>query len=106
GDGWYIHARAKDNAGNEGTSSFGPYDLALIVSAEDDLALINEDTVSDPIDVLFNDKYDKSGTPTITISVQGTKGTAAVEEDNAIIYTPGENQVGTDVVTYELDDNG
>src|SRR5690606_29392411 len=106
GNGWYVHARAKDNAGNEGTTSFGPYDLALIVSAEDDLALTNEDTASSPIDVLFNDKYDKSGTPTVTIITQGTKGTATVGTDNTITYTPAENEVGTDVVIYELDDNG
>ena len=106
GNGWYIHTRAKDNAGNEGATSFGPFTLTLIVSAEDDLALTNEDTASDPIDILFNDKYDKSNTPTVTISVQGTKGTAIVESDNTIIYTPFENQIGTDVVIYELDDNG
>src|SRR5690606_30676394 len=75
-------------------------------SAEDDLALTNEDTASDSIDVLFNDKYDKSGTPTVTIVTQGTKGTATVGNDNTIIYTPAENEVGTDVVIYELDDNG
>ncbi|MDT7829499.1 gliding motility-associated C-terminal domain-containing protein [Pricia sp. S334] len=106
GSGWYIHSRAKDNAGNEETTSFGPYALTLVVSAEDDLALTDEDTASDPIDVLFNDKYDKINTPVVTITAQGTKGTAAVELDNTIVYTPAENETGTDRITYELDDNG
>ncbi len=106
GAGWYIHARARDNAGNIGTQSFGPYDLALIVSAEDDLALTAEDTTSDPVAVLFNDKYDQTNTPTISITVQGTKGNAIVDGNNNVVYTPGANETGTDRVTYELDDNG
>ncbi len=106
GTGWYIHARARDNAGNIGTQSFGPYDLQLIVSAEDDLALTDEDTASDPIVVLFNDKYDLNNTPTVTIISQGTKGNAIVDGSNRVIYTPAENETGTDRVTYELDDNG
>jgi gliding motility-associated-like protein len=106
GTGWYIHAEVRDNAGNTGTATFGPYDITLVVSAEDDLAILDEDTVSDPIDVLYNDVYDTNNTPTVTITAQGTKGIATVNGSNQVVYTPNENENGTDTVTYQLDDNG
>ncbi len=106
GAGWYIHAEVKDNAGNVGTATFGPYDITLVVSADDDLAILDEDTVSDPIDVLYNDVYDMGTTPTITITAQGTKGNAVVNGSNQVVYTPNANENGTDTVTYELDDQG
>ncbi|MBC7000815.1 gliding motility-associated C-terminal domain-containing protein [Cytophaga sp. FL35] len=106
GTGWYIHAEVRDNAGNTGTATFGPYDITLVVSAEDDLAILDEDTVSDPIDVLYNDVYDTNNTPTVTITAQGTKGNATVNGSNQVVYTPNENKNGTDSVTYELDVNG
>ncbi|MEH6679089.1 MAG: gliding motility-associated C-terminal domain-containing protein [Sediminicola sp.] len=105
GNGWYIHAQVKDNAGNLGTASFGPYDVTLILTAVDDLALTDEETESDPIEILFNDKYDLGNVPTITITVQGTKGTAVVE-DNKVVYTPNENEFGTDTVTYTIEQAG
>ncbi|WP_420322262.1 gliding motility-associated C-terminal domain-containing protein [Flagellimonas sp.] len=106
GNGWYIHAEAQDNAGNVGTQTFGPYDIALVVSADDDLAVLDEDTVSDPIDVLFNDTYDTNNTPVVTITVQGTKGNAVVNGSNQVIYTPDADEFGIDTITYQLDDNG
>ncbi|WP_421804031.1 gliding motility-associated C-terminal domain-containing protein [Flagellimonas sp.] len=106
GTGWYIHAEVKDNAGNVGTATFGPYNVTLVVSADDDLAILDEDTVSDPIDVLYNDVYDMGATPTVTITAQGTKGNAVVNGSNQVIYTPNANENGTDTVTYELDDQG
>src|SRR5690606_15039557 len=106
GNGWYIHAEAKDNAGNTGASSFGPYNVTLILNAEDDLALTNEDTATNPINVLFNDNYDAGGTVSVTIDTQGTKGSATVDENNEVIYTPNANENGIDTVIYELDNNG
>ena len=106
GAGWYIHAEAKDNAGNIGNSSFGPYNLTLILSAENDLALTDEDTDSSPINVLFNDSYDAGGTVTITIDTQGTKGTATVDASNNVIYSPNAHENGTDTVIYQLDNDG
>ncbi|MER3373326.1 MAG: gliding motility-associated C-terminal domain-containing protein [Allomuricauda sp.] len=106
GSGWYLHAEVKDNAGNVGTATFGPYDITLVVSADDDLAILDEDTTSDPIDVLYNDVYDSGVTPTVTITAQGTKGTAVVNGSNQVVYTPNANENGTDTVTYELDDQG
>src|SRR5690606_26657283 len=79
---WYIHAEARDQAGNTGASSFGPYNVTLILSAEDDLALTDEDTATSPINVLFNDNYDAGGTVSVTIDTQGTKGSATVDENN------------------------
>ncbi|WP_298504468.1 gliding motility-associated C-terminal domain-containing protein [uncultured Maribacter sp.] len=106
GSGWYIHAEAKDNAGNTGATSFGPYNLTLVVGAEDDLALTNEDNTSDPINVLYNDTYDGGQSVTITIDTQGTKGIATVDGSNNIIYAPNEDAYGTDTVIYQLDNNG
>ncbi|MDO6519328.1 Ig-like domain-containing protein, partial [Zobellia uliginosa] len=106
GSGWYIHAEVKDNAGNIGSATFGPYDVTLVVSANDDLAILDEDTPSDPIDVLFNDVYDTNVTPTVTIITQGSKGTATVNGSNQVIYTPTADENGTDTLTYELDDQG
>ncbi|MER3316675.1 MAG: gliding motility-associated C-terminal domain-containing protein [Allomuricauda sp.] len=106
GTGWYIHGEAKDNAGNTGTASFGPFDLALVVGAKNDLAVLDEDTVSDPVDVLYNDVYDTNNTPTVSITTQGTKGSAVVDENNKIVYTPNANEFGSDAVIYELDDAG
>ncbi|WP_181899559.1 gliding motility-associated C-terminal domain-containing protein [Flagellimonas nanhaiensis] len=106
GTGWYIHAEAKDNAGNTAASTFGPFDIALVVAANNDLAVVQEDTTSDPIDVLYNDVYDTNNTPTITITVQGTRGTASVNGSNQVIYIPNSNENGSDTVTYELDDAG
>jgi gliding motility-associated-like protein len=106
GSGWYIHAEVKDNAGNTGTATFGPYDVTLVVSADDDLAILDEDTTSSPIDVLFNDVYDTNVTPTVTITVQGAKGNAVVNGSNQVVYTANANENGTDTVTYELDDQG
>ncbi|MBR9854494.1 MAG: hypothetical protein GYB37_07945, partial [Algicola sp.] len=106
GSGWYIHAEVKDNAGNTGTATFGPYDITLIVNADDDLAILDEDTTSSPIDVLYNDVYDTNVTPTVTITVQGTKGNAVVNGSNQVVYTANANENGTDTVTYELDDQG
>ena len=103
---WYIHAEAKDSAGNTGTDTFGPYSLTLILSAEDDLALTDEDTDSAPINVLYNDSYNTGGTVTITIDTQGTKGVATVDGDNNIVYAPNENENGTDTVVYQLDNDG
>jgi gliding motility-associated-like protein len=106
GSGWYIHAEVMDNAGNVGKTSFGPYDITFVVSADDDLAILDEDTTSAPIDVLYNDVYDTNSTPTLTIKAQGTKGNAIVNSSNQVVYTPNANENGTDTVTYELDDNG
>ncbi|WP_198440178.1 Ig-like domain-containing protein, partial [Pareuzebyella sediminis] len=106
GSGWYIHAEVTDNAGNLGTATFGPYDVTLVVTADDDLAILDEDTVSDPIDVLYNDVYDTNVTPTVTITAQGTKGNALVNGSNQVVYTPNANENGTDTITYELDDQG
>ncbi|MEM8929096.1 MAG: Ig-like domain-containing protein, partial [Bacteroidota bacterium] len=106
GSGWYIHAEARDNAGNTGTETFGPFDVTLVVTAEDDLAILDEDNPSDPIDVLFNDTYDTNTTPVVASTVQGAKGNAVVNGSNQVVYTPNENENGTDTVTYSLDDNG
>ncbi len=103
---WYIHAEAKDQAGNIGTATFGPYTLTLILGAEDDLAITQEDTPSSPINVLYNDSYNTGGTVTITIDTQGTKGVATVDGNNNIVYTPNLNENGTDTVIYQLENDG
>ncbi|WP_299434882.1 gliding motility-associated C-terminal domain-containing protein [uncultured Maribacter sp.] len=107
GSGWYIHAEAKDNATNTAATSFGPYNLTLVVAANDDLLVVDEDSDGTPVDVLYNDVYESGNDATLSIITQGLKGYAEVDGDNTrIFYYPDENENGTDSITYQLDDNG
>ncbi|PCE66117.1 T9SS type B sorting domain-containing protein [Sediminicola luteus] len=106
GNGQYIHIQGRDIAGNVKTSSFGPFNVTLILGAEDDLVLTNEDTVTAPVNVLFNDAYDTSGTPTVSIVSQGSKGNAIVNGSNEVVYTPNANENGTDTITYRIEQAG
>ncbi|MFB6317400.1 Ig-like domain-containing protein [Saccharicrinis sp. FJH54] len=106
GTGWYIHTQVKDHASNMATQSFGPYDVTLIVSAVNDLVLTSEETSTSPVNVLYNDKYSTGGSPVVTITRQGTKGSAVVDENGRIVYTPDKDKFGSDSLFYQLNDNG
>ena len=81
-----------------------------------DFNLINEspvavdDTVSTngnpdvTIDVLANDSDNDGDTVTLTIDQQGANGTAVVNQDATITYTPVDGFTGTDTFTYQIDD--
>ncbi|NEO48354.1 MAG: tandem-95 repeat protein, partial [Moorea sp. SIO4A3] len=81
-----------------------------------DFNLINEapvavdDTVSTggnpdvTIDVLANDSDTEGDALTVTIDQQGGNGTAVVNQDGTITYTPVDGFTGTDTFTYQIDD--
>ena len=64
---------------------------------------------SNTINVLANDKSSNSGTilnpSSLAITVTPTHGTAVVNADGSITYTPAAGFVGTDSLTYKVCDN-
>jgi hypothetical protein len=72
--------------------------------AVDDSATTNEDTAVF-IPVLANDSDVESVLTGIGVTTQGTKGTAAVQGDGTIRYTPNANANGADSFTYTVTDN-
>ena len=73
----------------------GVNDNPLIVP---DIATVNEDSVSNIINVLVND-FDIDGDPLSIISVVTTNGTAFISGSN-VVYTPSPDFFGTNVMTY------
>ncbi|MHA7809587.1 MAG: choice-of-anchor F family protein [Marinobacter adhaerens] len=57
------------------------------------------------IDVLSNDRYVQSGTPTVSMVDLPLTGDAVVENGN-VVYTPAANFVGLDRFTYNLEVDG
>lgn len=73
-------------------------------TANNDVATTPEDT-DKTIDVLNNDD-DISDTPlTVAVTVDPTHGTATVEQDNRITYSPDKDFHGEDSFTYRVADN-
>ncbi len=71
--------------------------------ANDDAAATLEDTAV-TIEVLANDQ-DPNGDPlTVTVLAPPTSGTAEVNPDGSITYTPNPGFTGDDTFTYQIDD--
>lgn len=88
--------------------------LTLTVEDVNDVPLVNDDaatTAEDTpvtIDVLANDS-DVDGTldaPSVTIVLEPAFGTAVVELDGTVTYTPDTDANGTDTFTYTVADDG
>ncbi|CAB5153727.1 hypothetical protein D3OALGA1CA_4583, partial [Olavius algarvensis associated proteobacterium Delta 3] len=80
-----------------------PDGINLAPVAIEDTASTDED-VPLPIDVLAND-YDNDGGVLIVDSVtQPANGTATINADNTVTYTPDPNYHGSDSFTYTIDD--
>ena len=71
--------------------------------AVDDSAETDEDTATD-IDVLDNDSDVDEDSLSVTIDADPSDGTAEVNEDGSITYTPDEDFFGEDSFTYQVDD--
>jgi hypothetical protein len=71
--------------------------------ANDDTATTDEDTPVD-IDVLFNDSEPDGDTLTVTAVSDPANGTAAINPDKTVKYTPDLNYFGSDSFTYTIDD--
>jgi outer membrane protein OmpA-like peptidoglycan-associated protein len=72
--------------------------------AADDTAAIAEDAPATPIDVLGNDSALGDRPLAVTIATAPTLGTASVDGDGAIVYTPARDASGTDTVVYVVTD--
>ncbi len=79
-------------------------------TADDDSATTAEDTAANSIDVLTGDSAGPSNESgqilTVTISVAPTHGTASVNSDGTIKYTPAADYNGPDKLTYQVCDDG
>ncbi|NEQ81268.1 MAG: tandem-95 repeat protein, partial [Moorea sp. SIO2I5] len=71
--------------------------------ATDDTATTAPNTAVD-INVLANDTDPDEDALTVTLDQQGANGTAVVNQDNTITYTPNADFTGTDSFTYEVSD--
>ena len=71
--------------------------------ALDDSASTNEDTPV-TIDVLANDSDPDGDSLTLTAVTQGGKGTAVINSDNTITYSPFPNENGADSFSYTISD--
>ena len=71
--------------------------------ADDDSAVTAEDTLK-TIDVLLNDSDIDGGLPTVTIVDGPENGTAIVNNDGTVTYTPDDDYNGPDSFTYQIDD--
>ena len=54
------------------------------------------------LDVLLNDFLPGSGNPVVTVTVNPQHGTASVNPDNTIAYTPSPGYCGADMFTYQV----
>jgi MYXO-CTERM domain-containing protein len=72
-------------------------------SAVDDSATTDENTPV-TVDVLANDNDPDGDTLTVTIGGAPTSGTAVVNADDTITYTPSTNFSGTDSLAYTVND--
>jgi hypothetical protein len=71
--------------------------------AADDTATTAEDTAVD-INVLANDSDVEDDDLTVTITTAPTNGTATVNANNSVTYTPNADFNGQDTFTYTVDD--
>jgi len=74
-----------------------------VPNANNDLPLTNEDTPV-TISVLSNDSDPEGDVLTITALTQPTKGTAVLNPNKTITYTPNLNTNGSDSFTYTISD--
>ncbi|SFD68710.1 Ig-like domain-containing protein [Roseivivax sediminis] len=101
---------------NDGNNARATATVTVIVTPVNDAPVANNDTIAaiedTPIliDVLANDTDVDIGREGDTLSVTGTSGatlgTAVVQGDNTILFTPAENATGTATFTYEMTDSG
>ena len=71
--------------------------------AMDDTAATNEDTAV-IVDILANDNDVDGDALTVTVTLSPTLGTAQLNPDNSITFTPFGNQNGSDSLTYSVND--
>ncbi|MCC6271460.1 MAG: tandem-95 repeat protein, partial [Microbacteriaceae bacterium] len=86
-------------------------EVTITISAVDDVPVATADSVTLPEDtavnvaVLANDPNLGDAPTTLTIQTEPIHGTAVIETDNSITYTPEPNYFGTDTFAYRIADS-
>ncbi len=96
-----VTVRATDQFGAVGTATLtiGISDVNEAPTAEDDAASLSEDR-SVTIDVLANDTDPENDDLTVTSISRPSNGSATLNSDGTITYTPNANYHGSDSFTY------
>lgn len=93
---------------NEGGTSTGTVTIALGAAApiaESDEGTVDEDSPV-LIPVLANDTDPNGDTLTVITVSDPANGTAAIDNDGNVVYTPNADFFGTDTFTYDVTDGG
>jgi CshA-type fibril repeat protein len=98
-----VTCTAADAAGNTATTSFSVTVVNVAPMANDDYVETDEDTAL-IIDVLANDSDGNGDMLTVTSVSSPSHGSAIVNPDGTITYTPEANFYGSDSVMYEVSD--
>lgn len=77
---------------------------AAIPVAFDDASAVNEDSTDNAVDVLGNDLGLTDGPIAVTISMPPAHGTAVVDINGDILYTPDPDYFGPDSLMYTIED--
>ncbi|MBK9072584.1 MAG: tandem-95 repeat protein [Myxococcales bacterium] len=77
---------------------------AAIPVAFDDASAVNEDSTDNAVDVLGNDLGLTDGPIAVTISMPPAHGTAVVDINGDILYTPDPDYFGPDSLIYMVED--
>jgi len=106
----FYTLRYEDGASQAGTVSL--YDTNLVITLKALRAAplpVNDTAVTDVnesvnVEVLANDQWMSQELPSVTIVNGPVHGTASVQADQSIDYTPTPDYVGTDSLTYQVYD--
>jgi hypothetical protein len=95
--------------GNEGTATSQVNVTVTSVNdlptANTDSATVDEDSVSNLINVLANDTFAPDTGETLTVnSAEALNGTVLINPDGTLNYTPSGNYNGPDTITYTISD--
>ncbi|MBW1880159.1 MAG: tandem-95 repeat protein, partial [Deltaproteobacteria bacterium] len=95
---------------NDGTADSAEATVTIVVSAVNDppLAVDDQDTTDEDtpvvVDVLDNDDDEDGDTLTVAFAASPVHGTAVVETDQTVTYTPAAHFNGTDSFLYQVID--
>ena len=95
-----ITATIQDEQANDASDTV---QITVTPLAVDDSITVQEDTPTN-IDVLNDDNYPLGSTLTVTISGNPAQGTATVNANNTVLYTPNADFFGTDSFEYSVND--
>ena len=103
-----VHVAAADPFGAEATATLtiGISDVNEAPEAADDAPSRFDEDTSITIDVLANDSDPENDDLSVTSVTRPSRGSATLESDGTITYTPNPNYHGSDSFTYRARDTG